>query len=397
MRPLALGSDANIVYIFNQGSQTVNGGFGELKRDDVRTGSKTVIVHLANELIDAAQVSNDGQWILFLTHTGNYFAIQMIRMDGQGLQTLYCTSGSIAYPQASRDASLQWSPDHSMIAFSVQTQSISPLETVYVLNLATGQVIPEIVQPNTTSTGYVPLTWVDNTRVYLQGVYSSTPQCGIPCPSYTDSLYLLDTTKGPDQTPADLQQVISPSLHAYWSIDSDYNTTKLVVGQSAPVNPHPLGLYDGPSSISVTSIIGGSPHTIYSSTHAVIQVRLLGYSSNTLLFVIDSDGFSGVNVDTSQNGLWKINTNGAGLTRLTANTSQNTLIRLNGFSQYPWSNISLDGSMYVFEVDSPTLSPAGGLSYTLYYGSLNGGAPVEFAFGVQGDINFVMMAGWTKM
>jgi hypothetical protein len=90
--------------------------------------------------------------------------------------------------------------------------------------------------------------------------------------------------------------------------------------------------------------------------------------------------------------LWKINTNGTGLTRLTTNTSQLTLITLNGFSQYPWSNISLDGSMYVLEVNSSQVSAG---VETLYYGSLNGGSPVEFALGAG---NFrVMMAGWTKI
>ena len=385
MRPLTLGRDANIVYIFNQGSLTDNDGVGELKRYDVRTGSKTVIVHLTNALISAAQVSNDGQWILFLTNTANYDELQMIRMDGQGLQTLYCMlPGSIASPQ--------WSPDHSLIAFSVR--AISSLDNVYVLNMATGRVLPEIVQLNNASTGYIPTTWSDNTRVYLKGVYSATSQCGIPCPFYIDGLYLLDTAKGANQTPADLQQVVSPSMRYYWSADSDYQTTKLLVGQSAPISRHssiPLGVYEGPSSITASSITGGSPRHIYSSSHAITQVRLLGYSSATLLFVIDSDRFSSdINVDTSQNGLWKINTDGSGLTRLTTNTSQMTLITLNGFSQYPWSNISLDGSMYVFEMQS-----AGTVEGTLYYGSLSGGNPVEFAIAATGYS--VAMAGWTKM
>jgi Tol biopolymer transport system component len=131
MRPLALGSDANIVYTFNQGNNVGSGSFGELKRYDVRTGSKTVIAHIANVLIKGAQVSNDGQWILFLTNTTSYDEMQMIRMDGQGLQTLYCNTAVF---------DLQWSPDHSMVVFSVASAKLG----VSTLNMNTGQVLPEL-------------------------------------------------------------------------------------------------------------------------------------------------------------------------------------------------------------------------------------------------------------
>ena len=65
--PMALGHHQNIVYILNEGSSD-NPTFGILKRYDVTTGSKTEIVKMANTSIDEAQVSADGQWILFLAH-----------------------------------------------------------------------------------------------------------------------------------------------------------------------------------------------------------------------------------------------------------------------------------------------------------------------------------------
>src|SRR5712691_5521731 len=45
MRPLALGNHPTIAYIFNEGTFDTP-SFAELKRYDVTTGSKTVIVHL---------------------------------------------------------------------------------------------------------------------------------------------------------------------------------------------------------------------------------------------------------------------------------------------------------------------------------------------------------------
>jgi dipeptidyl aminopeptidase/acylaminoacyl peptidase len=91
MRSLARGSDPAIAYIFNTGTQD-NPAFAELKWYDVAKGTKTVITHLPNDNITGAQVSTDGQWILFVTNYPQYAALQLVRMDGQGLQTLYCTT-----------------------------------------------------------------------------------------------------------------------------------------------------------------------------------------------------------------------------------------------------------------------------------------------------------------
>src|SRR5437763_7253517 len=66
MRPLALGSHPTIAYIFNEGTVDMP-NFAELKRYDVTTGGKTVIVHLSKTTISEAQVSADGQWLLFVS------------------------------------------------------------------------------------------------------------------------------------------------------------------------------------------------------------------------------------------------------------------------------------------------------------------------------------------
>lgn len=384
MRPLALGSHPNVVYIFNQGNSAGGPSFAELKRYDVTTGSKTVIVHLAGVIITEAQVSNDGQWILFNSQALTDSEIQMVRMDGQGLQTLLCV-----IPTTLR--SLQWSPDHSMIVYSVQ--SVSFLENVFLFNMATGFVQPEIVQNNAASMGFEARTWLDNTRVYLVGV----PNPATPSP--VRSLYILDTKKGANQPVSNLLRVLSPAQPQYcWSFDSDYNTTKLVTSQCSvsfpPSSNTDRGIQQGPSSISTRAITGGSTQNIYSSQNlGVAEVRLLGYSSTSLLLTIENHNYgSAIHVDSSQNGLWKMNTDGTGLTRLTT-VDGDQESNLNRFSQYPWSNLSLDGTLYAVQVTAiQSKTP----TTTLFFGPVSGGNPTSFAF-ANTNAGTVEVAGWTTM
>lgn len=380
-RPLALGSHPNVVYIFNQVTSVAGPGFAELKRYDVVTGSKTVIVHLQGVIITEAQVSNDGQWILFNSLTPTESEIQMVRMDGVGLQTLLCVLPTTLH-------SILWSPDHSMIAYSAQSTSF--LENVYLLNMATGVVQPEIVQSNTASMGFEARSWLDNTRVYLVGV----PNPATPSP--VRSLYLLDTKQGPNQPISNLQQVISPTQPQYcWSFDSDYNASKLVTSQCTvtfPAGSTKPGIQQGPSMINAQAITGGSSQNFYNSQNlAVAEVRLIG--STSLLLTVENHNYgSAISVNSSQNGLWKMNTDGTGLKRLTT-VLENQESNLNRFSQYPWSNISTDGTLYAVQVtDLVSKTP----KTTLFFGPVSGGNPTSFAF-ANTNAGTVEVAGWTTM
>src|SRR5579863_5320713 len=106
---LALGKQANIVYIVN--SSPTGPPTGTLKRYNVATGAKTVIVNIPNTLITEAQLSADGQWILFIAQSAGAAKLQLVRMDGQGLQTLTCSikQESIFDPQ--------WSTNQHSIVF----------------------------------------------------------------------------------------------------------------------------------------------------------------------------------------------------------------------------------------------------------------------------------------
>ena len=385
MRPLGLGSDPAIAYIYNTGTQG-NPTFAELKGYDVAKSTKTVITHLPKDYITEAQVSSDGEWILFVTNYPHYAALQLVRMDGQGLQTLYCTT---------RDGiqGVQWSPDQTQVVFSVK--AISGLLNVYLLKLSSGQLQPELVQLNSTNPGYLPRTWADNTHVYITGV-----QASLQISTSQSGLYLLDTSKGPNQSPSNLQTVISAtSQSGCWDFDSDYHATTLVTSQcngTFSYNVIRAGNLLGPSSIAKGPLTGGQFQTIYQNNAAAItQVRFLGYSSSQVLFTINNVSLSvpGVPVDSSRNGLWKMNMDGS--TTKLASENPGYLCELNLYSQYPWANVSRsDGVLYALQVSSlgnGTTPPT-----FLEYGSINGGSMKSFAT-VNEFSGSLAVAGWTTM
>src|SRR5436309_8880828 len=135
MAPLALGSHPNIVYTLNAfhvNTPTI----GTLKRYDVTTGNKPEVVKLPGSITNA-QISADGQWILFVTYssfTSGTVKLQLVRMDGKGLQTLYCANGnSIQGPQ--------WSTDQKLVVFGGFANGIA---TVYLLNISNGNLQAEL-------------------------------------------------------------------------------------------------------------------------------------------------------------------------------------------------------------------------------------------------------------
>src|SRR5205085_1966978 len=133
--PLALGSHQNIVYLVKQGP----GGStsSTLKRYDLTTGNKTVIFQESGIFITQAQISTDGQWILFLAVTANESKLQMVRMDGQGLQTLYCAQGSGLQ-------NVQWSSKQRFVVFN---QRGTVQTGVYLLDISSGSVQIELYPP----------------------------------------------------------------------------------------------------------------------------------------------------------------------------------------------------------------------------------------------------------
>ncbi len=320
--------------------------------------------------ISEAQVSQNGQWILFVAKTNGQSELRMVRVDGQGLQTLYCA------PTKQTISHSQWSFDQRTIVFNVSSDITIP--TLYLLDVTTGNVQVELVPQSTLA--YAPRTWLDNTHIYMTDFTPTSDSY-----SGAQDLYILDINKGPDQHDNTLQKIV-PGPQLCGSFDSSYDLSQLLISscQSTPTTGNGPGASSGPTTISSEAVIGGPTKTIQTLPDAVTMLRAV--TPTTLLLLVENS-----NGDTSQNGLWEMNSDGTGLTRLTSDT--HNAQSLCQFSQYAWSNVSRDGSMYALQEIIPNGS-TNKSTYNMYYGLMNGNAPFQFA-GITGTQ--LLLAGWTSL
>jgi serine/threonine protein kinase len=362
--PYLLGQDPTIIYIVNE-SDSNGPTFGTVKSYDTVTGNKVEIKKTANTRIDEAQLSQDGQWVLFTAHVAGQSEIRAVRMDGQGLQTLYCSQSG------SRIAGTQWSFDQKLVAFDVEQDSGRTI--TYILNMANGSLQAELVSA-APGLAYLPRTWLDNKRVLLVGFAQNSD-------APPQNVYILDATKGANQQASSLQQVYT-SNQPCWDFDSSFDTTRLFVNQCTP------GQALGSSTVGFQPATGGTLNTFFTSpTLAINAVRVIA-PDDTLLATANNTN-QGVNGDTSKDGLYLLKTDGSNPSLLTLNNAGETS-NLNLFSQYFWSNVSRDGKSYALEMSSSSTN-----RYTLLFGSLSGGTPTTFADISDGTI--IEIAGWTRM
>ncbi len=291
------GNDQNIVYLTNTldgGSGPSGGGLFFLKRYDVQTRTTNVILNLRNSVLETAQISSDGQWILFnsLSLVNSQSELQLVRIDGQYLQTLYCAPANQQI-DPTHTTGLQWSPDQKQIIFN-QGASVAASQTLYLLQVNTGNVQQEM----TASAGFLqffPRTWMDNTHVFIIDTSGS-------------NVLLLDTGKGPNQDYNTMQRFIGP--HDFtMDFDSSYDAKDFFMSTY---------LHQGTAQCSISiEPIGNitDVKTINCNTLAVNSLRVISKSTAGLLLQVYA-GTSG----NPNNGLWKINTNGTGLTHLTIST-----------------------------------------------------------------------------
>lgn len=359
MAPIAAGADQNVVYAFNLGQNAPVAGI--LRRYDVTTGAKMDIVSIPQVVLGAAQLSTDGQWVIFVSQVAGHAAIQLVRIDGQSLQTLYCDDQTGILQ-------LQMSPDQQTVVF---TRS-GAASGVYMFHLAVDGKITMVA-----SGSFSLVTWLDNTRLYA---LSTTPQTTIP-----PNLSLLDTNK-PGQ-PANALSLIFTPASTCASFDSSLDATKLYYSQCRMVAATGQG---SSSIVALPAMGGGTPNTIYSSaTQAVTTVRVA--SSTMLLFLVKNPPpvRPAPPGTPPTDGLWRINVDGTRLTHLVnIGTGQNAM--LNEFSQYTWSNVSRDGKLFVIK----TIDQNG--AQALSFGAIAGGNATAFAQ-VAAGFGGVHIIGWTRL
>jgi Tol biopolymer transport system component len=353
MPTLHPGSQRNVVFFSNIPVYTGHPSLA-LRRYNVETQTTTTILSLKGTNIATAQISDDGQWVLFIMQSSSSSAIELIRIDGKYLQTLYCApQGQQIDPTSS--TGMQWSPNQKLILFTQGANANVPLP-IYLLNVINGNVQVEV---KTTGQSFIqPHTWVDNTRIYV----TSGPDVSSP----PATMLMLDTSKGANQLASDLQVVLGVS-DTLWDFDSNYDASKLFV-----VHYDPTVGRAGPGTfcqITSMSISGTNGKLIFTSNKLVVSgLRALGYGSSDLLLRVNQPGAPA----DQYNGIWRIHTDGSGLTRLT-----NLGGSFNQFTQYPWSNVSRDGSLYLV---------------TNFFGPLSGGPITHYT----SDGNTIPV-GWTTI
>ncbi|GCE31876.1 hypothetical protein KDA_73600 [Dictyobacter alpinus] len=166
------GSDAQVIYYSHQYNAADNKFSGSLIRYSAINGSKTTLLTSTTFAIDQAVLSPDKQWILFSTSVANQPAkLQLLRVDGQGLQTLYCTANPL---QINR---LSWSPfdetETGRVFFEATadpagTAQAPPAISAYQLDVQNGQLMQEKLATQNITWG-VPIGWSDARSVYLEG------------------------------------------------------------------------------------------------------------------------------------------------------------------------------------------------------------------------------------
>jgi len=359
--PLALGSLQILVYSYNAS------GSASLKRFDTSTGTKTTIVSLTHgAAIYYAQLSTNGQFILFAVKYAHFAELQMVRLDGQGLQTLYCAEPVNGLPNFIENA--LWSPNQQLTVFEEENPSGGPgAPVVKLYNLLTGAV-QTYITPGTRF-GYAPRQWLNNTEVYMTGAYES--QIAAPA-----NVFILNIAKGTNQQNNTIKIA---GIQGYnWEMNLSTDGRKLLLSQCAdtPDLTDPIA----PSIISSQNAAGGVLNSIYiSHVFAVTQVRVI--NSNTLLMVLGGK-FGG----DPQDGLWKMNMNGTGLVHLTQDG------RLLSDTHTTWASVSRNGRLYA-TIGYDYTGDGNTLPYKVLYGSLNGGATTQIALTNRGESAAIV--GWT--
>ncbi len=387
MRPLVLGSHANIVYIYNEVPQNTSTAYGRLRRYDTASGQRTDIATSGIQILQA-QVSSDGQWVLFLSMPDprgglHVVMLQLVRMDGQGLQTLMCLPYNISGggPLSKPAIAFQWSVDEKSILLSydvMESPAFKADSTITLLNVATGALKPIFMDAGDGLYSYSLVTWLDNTHAYIikQGISGPTPPA---------TVFLINTATATVAQPGLVNMLTTTTRFSNYSLDSSYDGTQLYSSYCLQAaDPFNTNIQVGPAT-------GGARQTIFQEQPADCVQVLRAVNPHTLLLLVVVS-----NATTSATQMWTMSLPGGSMQVLTSLTTAlpSASIQsydLNESSQYPWSNVSRDGSTYALqEIDSSAQTQS------IVIASLKGGKPTAIATTSAGSSS-VSLAGWTTM
>jgi len=362
------GHDPTIVYLVNENDSAGNPTFGTVKLDNTINSKKTELAKMANTTVNEAQVSDDGQWVLFSATVGGRSELRMVRLDGQGLQTLVCA------PSNRSIRGSQWSLDQKYVIFDEFPQNIGA-PTVYLLNMQSGALQVEVDPPPSAGIALLPRTWLDYHRVLMMGI---VPNSDAP----PQNVYVVDISNGAHQSAASIHQIFTSSQQC-WDFDTSYDGLSLFLVQCA------YGAPTGSCSIDQQSVDSGTSTSVFnSSTLTFNTVRVIDpHNIKLLALSSDTGGFGAGQGDPAHDGLYLVLADNSAPPLRLSNTPGGQSAQLNLYSQYFWSNVSRDETLYTLEQTSPS-----GID-TLIFGPLDGGQATTFA-SIGGGTS-MSIAGWT--
>src|ERR1700674_1172011 len=363
MASATLGNHPTVVYM---DQPSANGGPvpSSLIRYDVTTASKTEIV---KSIINEAEVSPGGDWIAISSVVAGQPLLQVVRTDGQYLQTLYCGESSWSL------GGILWSRDGKSLLFESTGTSGPP--PFFRLDLDKGT-LQTLLRNNQLSADYAPLSWLDGNRLLVGG-----RPVGIG-PGF--EIRILDLSRGPNQQASDLPSVMSSTVECF---DVDAGATALYTSEcNGAFSDQGGGTLRGPSTIRAQSPTGGGQKRVVltSASLAVTQIRVV--SPNLLLLSVANQDPANSSA-AGMNGLWKVNTDGSGLSRLVGSAGKQG--QFAAFSHAVWANVSRDASLYAFQISALGKPP----SYSLVVGPLAGGQATTVASRTDGGL--LLLVGWT--
>lgn len=383
--------------------QDLNSNITTIKSYDVSTKvTHDILNGDNNQALSPLSLSPDGQWLLFVASTKSNTMLQIMRLDGRYRQTVYCAPTEYTLV----DALL--SPDQHQIIFG-QNDTNSSIKSVFVLDLTTGTVqtvlstlqsgYPTLTQaltgmhskqklqttllseriplPGTPPPpSYIPLRWVNNNSVYLEGVIT-----GKSGPLNPQWFLLHDIHLDASHQSTNVQSITPPDQPLCQNYDVTFNNKQLLCSTFTLMGQA------GPAKIKRQSLNGGSQQTIYTSTgNGSLDFRVV--SNSTLLFILNLEG--------KAQEVWKMNIDGSGLQQLMSGLQQNDRVEFgqsaalaNTYQQQAIT--SHDGNFYAIVVSDITTGKS-----SLLYGQLRGEALTTFASTTNDTLSLAVI-GWATI
>lgn len=355
---------------------------------NVDTGIEKTILDLPGAMIRTTQLSADGQWIALGIQKSGVSMIQLVRIDGSYLQTLYCprsaTGGSVDLRNVS------WSPDQHLLIYNAMwhTGNGGPAENnLYLLNLTQGT-STMLFKAGSGCGYYQARKWLSN-----KGVYLFFKDCAIS--SRTEDLALLpDVTLDPAQLQGTLQPVnFIPDLRSSLIISCDLSPDKTQWMYSSSASHGQQQLPKDVTQILLQPVDGSAPEQIYNNVD--LPVKDVQYSSaSTVLFTTNAATVDQNNAPVDHYSLWTMQPDGSSKTQI-LQAPENAALSLGLPLSPQWSTLSHDGHHYAIlqtmsgeHIQHPTV---------LLLGALSGGSATTVASTEVGDRTDLYIMGWTTM